>query len=304
MMKSSLKILFFVLVSIFSLTTPCHAEGNIQDRHINVSMRMIGHQILLNTGDSTSRILPIEKIEDRYKISFESEFEVTPEELLVIIHPIIEKSNIADQYIVEVEKCNSKEVVYSYEYVIFPEIEIPCGRRTLPKDCYHVFITLLDSGTPIASLKTEISPKHASIELSANEKQKPYFIRYSPVLIFLFLIGLSVYFWRKRSRSNIDKNRISIGEYQFDKKNMELSFENETIELTSKEADLLVLLHTSANNTLEREVILKIVWGDEGDYIGRTLDVFISKLRKRLEADSSVKIVNVRGIGYKLVINN
>jgi DNA-binding response OmpR family regulator len=48
---------------------------------------------------------------------------------------------------------------------------------------------------------------------------------------------------------------------------------------------------------------LNKVWGDEGDYIGRTLDVFISKLRKKLEADSSIKIVNIRGVGYKLVMD-
>ncbi len=63
------------------------------------------------------------------------------------------------------------------------------------------------------------------------------------------------------------------------------------------------MLHASANNALEREVILQQVWGDEGDYVGRTLDVFISKLRKKLEADTSVKIVNIRGVGYKLLVD-
>jgi len=60
-------------------------------------------------------------------------------------------------------------------------------------------------------------------------------------------------------------------------------------------------LPNAVNTTVEREVILNIVWGDEGDYVGRTLDVFISKLRKKLEVDSSIKIVNIRGVGYKLV---
>ena len=64
---------------------------------------------------------------------------------------------------------------------------------------------------------------------------------------------------------------------------------------------MLILLHQNINTTLEREQILKEVWGDEGDYVGRTLDVFISKLRKRLKADDNVKIVNVRGVGYRFV---
>ena len=96
---------------------------------------------------------------------------------------------------------------------------------------------------------------------------------------------------------------ISLGEYQFDKRNTELLIEQQRIDLTSKESDLLILLYNAVNTTVEREVILNMVWGDEGDYVGRTLDVFISKLRKKLEFDSKVKIVNIRGIGYKLVMD-
>ena len=85
--------------------------------------------------------------------------------------------------------------------------------------------------------------------------------------------------------------------------NTELLINHKRIELTSKEADLLLLLYNMVNTTVEREVILNKVWGDQGDYVGRTLDVFISKLRKKLEADSSVKITNIRGVGYKLVMD-
>ena len=92
-----------------------------------------------------------------------------------------------------------------------------------------------------------------------------------------------------------------IGASKFDQKNRALSFENNSVELSNKEAELLYLLCTAANTPVAREVILQNVWGDEGDYVGRTLDVYISKLRKKLEADTSVKIVNIRGIGYKLV---
>lgn len=64
---------------------------------------------------------------------------------------------------------------------------------------------------------------------------------------------------------------------------------------------MLLLLHANVNQTIERVEILNIVWGDEGDYIGRTLDVFISKRRKKLEGDTNLQIVNIRGVGYKLV---
>ncbi len=114
---------------------------------------------------------------------------------------------------------------------------------------------------------------------------------------------VSFFLWKRRNKSTGDPNLIPLGEYHFDKRNTELLIEHQRIELTGKEADLLLLLYNAVNTTVEREVILNMVWGDEGDYVGRTLDVFISKLRKKLKADSSVKIVNIRGVGYKLVMD-
>ena len=117
------------------------------------------------------------------------------------------------------------------------------------------------------------------------------------------MTGIFFVFWKKRIPSKSDPNLLTLGAYQFDKRNIELIWEQEQIKLTHKEADLLMLLYDSANTTIERDVILNRVWGDEGDYVGRTLDVFISKLRKKLYADPNVKIVNVRGVGYKLVMD-
>lgn len=82
---------------------------------------------------------------------------------------------------------------------------------------------------------------------------------------------------------------------------MVLSLNNQDQELSNKESELLALLNLNANQAVKRDVILQKIWGDEGDYIGRTLDVFISKLRKKLDGDDSVKIVNIRGVGYKLI---
>ena len=85
---------------------------------------------------------------------------------------------------------------------------------------------------------------------------------------------------------------------------MVLIRKEKTIELTSKENELLSLLYEFANETVNKETILNKVWGDEGDYVGRTLDVYISKLRKKLENDSSIELKNIRGIGYKLIVEN
>jgi len=111
-----------------------------------------------------------------------------------------------------------------------------------------------------------------------------------------------IYLKNKKSKNNTDTDIFKLGKYFFDKKGMTLSLNKEFTELSGKESDLLFLLYSNENKTLKREYILQEIWGDEGSYIGRALDVFISKLRKKLEADSSIKIVNIRGVGYKMVI--
>jgi hypothetical protein len=260
--------------------------------HIEVSLRMIGHQVLLSSRDSISRVLPIVRENDRYKIVFESEFEFKPQELVDTFDRIVKETGIAKSYIVEVEECETREVVYIFEMGYTEKLDIvPCGGRDLPKSCYSILFTLMDS----------VSLSDVS-EVSAA-KVGP--VTYSLIsLLLIFFVGFFIFLWQNRPSAIKDPNLIPLGAYRFDKRNTELLFKNQKTELTSKEADLLILLHNSVNTGIEREVILNEVWGDEGDYVGRTLDVFISKLRKKLEGDSSVKIVNIRGVGYKLVLNN
>ncbi len=96
---------------------------------------------------------------------------------------------------------------------------------------------------------------------------------------------------------------FGIGEYIFDYPNQSLQHKQETRQLTSREAELLRLLCQQMNQVLKREVALKSVWGDDNYFNGRSMDVFITKLRKHLKFDASVEIVNVHGSGYKLLVN-
>ena len=91
------------------------AQDAVEEKHILVSMRMIGHELLLNVGDSVSRVMPIEEEDGRYKISFEKELEFMPELLVFTVGEVLKENEIAESYIVEVETCDSNNVVYSYE---------------------------------------------------------------------------------------------------------------------------------------------------------------------------------------------
>ncbi|MEZ4757695.1 MAG: response regulator transcription factor [Flavobacteriales bacterium] len=99
------------------------------------------------------------------------------------------------------------------------------------------------------------------------------------------------------------RERFELGEFTFDHRNLMLSHPTEERKLTRKEADVLRLLCLHREQVLPRELVLNMVWGDDTYFLGRSLDVFISRLRKYLKPDPKVQIVNVHGVGFKLVVD-
>ncbi|MVM33666.1 response regulator [Spirosoma sp. HMF4905] len=95
---------------------------------------------------------------------------------------------------------------------------------------------------------------------------------------------------------------VQIGAYWFDYPNHQLNSASGSIQITHKEAQILKLLYTHLNQTVERETILQLIWGDTDYFMGRSLDVYLSRLRKYMLDDPSVEIVNVYGVGFKLAI--
>jgi DNA-binding response OmpR family regulator len=93
-----------------------------------------------------------------------------------------------------------------------------------------------------------------------------------------------------------------LGEYSFDFPAQTISIDDKSQTLTHREAAVLQLLSERKNEVVERNYILEKLWGREDFFTGRSLDVFISKLRKKLSGTDNVEIINVRGFGYKLVI--
>lgn len=97
--------------------------------------------------------------------------------------------------------------------------------------------------------------------------------------------------------------QYTIGEYSFDVKNQLLHFSKETKKLTKKETRILSFLCEHLNDIAPRELILKNIWGNDDYFSGRSMDVFISKLRKYLSQDQNIQINNIHGVGFKLEIS-
>jgi len=94
----------------------------------------------------------------------------------------------------------------------------------------------------------------------------------------------------------------TLGKYTFDSSNHELRIADKRISLTTKEVELLRVLYSNKNQLITREKALKTVWGSDNYFIGRSMDVFITKLRKYLKDDPDITIVNVHGTGFRLEV--
>ncbi len=111
-------------------------------------------------------------------------------------------------------------------------------------------------------------------------------------------------FLRRKFVSVSANDQYKLGKYVFDYRNLILSIDGNERSLTQKEADLLKMLLDHKNNVVKRSVILEKLWGEDDYFLGRSMDVFISRLRKYLSADSSIKVDNIHGVGFKLVVEN
>lgn len=157
-------------------------------------------------------------------------------------------------------------------------------------------IRKLDSEVPIIFLtaKSLKEDKIHGLRLGADDYiTKPFSIEELQLKIDIFL--------RRRNISNPStQHKFTIGQYEFDAENLILTGYGQSRDLTQKEADLLRYFAENTNLVLKRSDILKKLWGEDDYFLGRSLDVFISRLRKYLKSDESLKIENIHGVGFRL----
>lgn len=260
------------------------ANGSIRDNELLV--RSIGHEYLKQSKDDSTIILPVEKIENRYKMEFQNEFSYQPDLMIQTVYKVMEKVGFEGEINVEVEKCKVAGTWHNFKLSTNKEDNLaPCKGRILDKGCYALFFTFHETGNEVMSLPQKESGVHQLV-----------------FIVLLLFLGIGFYSWRRRRKHANVKDEIQFGKFVLNPASMTLSDGKMDIDLSSKECELLILFFENKNETVTREKLLKEIWDDEGDYVGRTLDVFISKLRKKLESESNVKILNIRGVGYRLVL--
>ncbi len=254
---------------------------------VKISLRNVGHELLVLNEDLTTPVKPVKEINPfLYEVSFPNSIEIEPDKLVNLIKTNFQKAKLPDDYIVQVFQCLDNEVAYSY-LMKAKEKEgiIPCANRILGKSCYTIQVKF----TGTIDFKTDTTTN------------------YLYGIISLVFIIISILFWFKKrnsSKSNLENEeiKISIGNYSFLPDRNILIRNSAEMNLSKKECDLLLILVENKNQTVKREELTKKVWEDNGVVVSRSLDTYISKLRKKLVEDTNVKITNVHGVGYKLIV--
>jgi two-component system response regulator TrcR len=160
-------------------------------------------------------------------------------------------------------------------------------------------IRRVDQLTPIIFLtaRTQTEDVLKGLEIGADDYMKKPFSMEELILRIKSLLR------RANTQGDAESNKktVAIGTYQFNYQRLTLSRDEVIYHLTQREADLLNMLVTNKNRLLERKAALLKLWGDDNGFNARSMDVYITRLRKFLVKDSSVEIQNVRGYGYKLI---
>lgn len=278
----------FSMQFVDSLKKP---DAALNAEKINLALRRTGHLLLKAGGDSTTVIPPVEEVRKGvWRLQLNRHFAY--KDLPKLLHASLTLHGIDRNYDVTVLRCGDRKIQAGYnlnDYLV--NKEVPCQERETDNSCQYIEVAFQNSAAPISSpyhylwalltpfayflwtrfntkKEKKLLPQDVSVELIAPERE--------PLLQF--------------------------GTFRLDFTGQKLMRLDTVHSLTYREAKLLHLFVTHANQILERATIIEKVWADEGVLVGRSVDMFVSRLRKMLKDDPTVQIVAVHGIGYRLEV--
>ena len=351
-----------VMLAIFFIASSFteHPDRDLRAKQVNLIIRQIGHRLLLQAGDSTSRVLPVTEVkEGSFLLRFENEFVFNHDSLMVLSKGLLPKTQFPSGYTVTVHDCMKGGIVYGFQVNNTSPDILACRHRSQPPGCYTIEFTFPDFYENVKQKKADIDqrtsalksvkvdpqevnpkpstfktttsdydidqrtsalksfkvdPREANPKLSAFKTTTSGYqlinLVYGGMLVLLvvtLLIGRFGKILKPMPVQNQDHAiikesvpELALGKFLFNVKGQRLLLGSEVISLTDKECKILELLHKNFDELIPRETLMQEVWINEGVITGRSLDMFISKLRKKLSADPDLRITNIHGKGYRL----
>ena len=260
-----------------------------------IVLRKVVHELLLSSGDSVSRVLPVKQLSaNEFHLFPEKPISIQPDSFVNIVNRTIKAGLLPRNFTANVVKYRDKEVVYGFAASpVADENVVTCLGRTLPQDRYYLQFVFspVEKGIPWSSY-FYWGGAAVALMLSFFLLKNKQLRKTGAVIVADPIVN----------ENSVKANHIQIGNYHFDPAGECLELNGDKTMLTVKECKVLYILANAQNTMVERELLQKEVWENEGVIVTRSLDMFISKLRKKLSGDPDIRIVNVHGKGYRLSV--
>jgi Transcriptional regulatory protein, C terminal len=277
---------------LVTVATSHQKETSPSAEKINLALRRTAHLLLQATGDSTSQIPPIRQVNAHtWWVPLEHAFSY--DQLPSLLDASFRLHGIAANYDVAILRCSDDAVLLGYNFFDYAKNDnAACVGRAISPDCRNLRVTF-------------VAPSPTALE--AHERWA-WVGALAIVLLGLSHFGRSFLFQKKEKTppetpSVAATQWLPIGQSRLDVANQVLQSSTTRHALTYRETKLLHLFARHPNQVLERAFILEQVWADEGILVGRSVDMFVSRLRKILRDDPSVALLAVHGVGYRMEVN-
>ncbi len=262
-----------------------HPDRELRSRQVNLMIRQMGHRLLLQAGDATSRVLPVmETREGIFQLQFENEFSFSHDSLVAVSQGTLPVTSFPSGYTLTVHDSKKSDIVYGFQVNNASRGNVPCLGRTEPFGRYHIEIAF-------PKLYENLQPKETDDQGSMMS------VLFTGMVV---LVGATFLIGHLGKILKPGPVTTSIGKFVYDVKDQRLQLDDAVVSLTDKECKVLELLNNNFGELVARETLMQKVWIEEGVITGRSLDMFVSRLRKKLSGDPGLRISNVHGKGYKL----
>ncbi len=275
-----------LLALLWSPDTPVPAR-DFSPEKVNLALRRAADGLLRASGDSSSRIPAIEQTNAHtWRIHLAQSF--LYDTLPTLLQASLDLYGIHQSYHVAVRRCFDSAIDLGYHQADLQSgADTPCQGRVMPEGCHYIEVVF------------------------AENAQKAPFGRAKGAFMLLLLGALAAFGWwvlqRNRPKPDLETATaaewLHFGNSRLDASGQTLVCNGVAQTLTFREAKLLRLFVDNPNRPLERDSIIQQVWADEGVLVGRSVDMFVSRLRKKLAPDPTVALTAVHGVGYRLETN-
>lgn len=251
----------------------------------NLALRQTGDRLLTLSGDDLQTI-PLVENDGKGGFVLRLECGLRYDTLPSLLAQALLDFQIDRDYTLVIRECgsNTNPALLGYNRQAYQQKEVACLERTHTVECADIYVYFLG-----------LSP-------TPTQTSRNYWWWW---LVFP-VVGLGFWWWKvpplAPAASSTEGPQRRLGKYAYDPDNQQLSIDETRHALTFRENKLLCYLADHPNQVLKRSDILAAVWEDEGVLVGRSLDVFISRLRKQLKEDERVQIKSVHGVGYRFEI--